>query len=174
MKRLSWLISILLLFILLPLITNAAESSSRLLPLKSQALVTVLQHSDYKDRNFYQPSARETSNNTSSEQALERMTAYPIVACRDDRICLIIMRKVNFQWVVSAANEQALVRDGLVLKTFSVDAHYSELEHTLYVYFDFEDENGECSHPKSSFIRYLPVLFFIDTSLPCIHIQSVL
>ena len=86
MKRLARLISIILLFVLLPLIANAAESSSRLLPLKSQALVTVLQHSDYKDRNFYQSSARETSDNTSSEQALERMTAYSIVACRDDRI----------------------------------------------------------------------------------------
>lgn len=95
MKRLSWLISFFLLFFLLPLIANAAESSSRLLPLKSQALVTVLQHSNYKDWNFYQPSARETSDNTSSEQTLERMTAYPIVACRDDRICLIIMRKIN-------------------------------------------------------------------------------
>lgn len=70
------------------------------------------------------------------------MTAYPIVARRDDRICLIIMRKVNSQWVVSTANEQALVRDELVLKAFSVDEHYSELEHTLYVYFDFEDETG--------------------------------
>ena len=93
MKRLAWLISIILLFVLLPLIANAAESSSRLLPLKSQALVTVLQHSDYKDWNFYQPSAIETSDNASSKQALERMTAYPIVARRDDRICLIIMRK---------------------------------------------------------------------------------
>ena len=67
MKRLAWLISIILLFVLLPLIANAAESSSQLLSLKSQALVTVLQHSDYKDWNFYQPSARETSDNTSSK-----------------------------------------------------------------------------------------------------------
>ena len=66
MKRLAWLISIILLFVLLPLIANAAESSSQLLSLKSQALVTVLQHSDCKDWNFYQPSARETSENTSS------------------------------------------------------------------------------------------------------------
>lgn len=50
--------------------------------------------------------------------------------------------KSKFQWVVSAANEQALVRDGLVLKAFSVDEHHSELEHALFVYFDFEDENG--------------------------------
>lgn len=67
MKRLSCLISIFLLLLLLPLIANAAKSSSQLLPFKSQALVTVLQHSDYKDWNFYQPSAIETSDNASSK-----------------------------------------------------------------------------------------------------------
>ena len=77
--------------------------------------------------------------------------------------------KRNSQWVVSTANEQALVQDGLVLKAFSVDEHYSELEHTQYVYFDFEDENGNVVTPSLHLSDIYPSYFFIDTSLPYIH-----
>ena len=139
MKRFTALISIFLLFFSFPLIASAAESSQKLLPLQNEQLLAVLQRSDYKDWNFYQPSARETDTDTSSEHALEQLNTFPIVACRNDSICLIILKKANGQWTVSAVNEQALVREGLVLKTFSIDESYSELDRIQSVYFDFED-----------------------------------
>lgn len=135
MKRIAALFSLLVLICALPLVAKAFEQS--LLPLSNQNLITLLQNSNYKDWDFYQPSERETDDNTSSGDFLDRLNTYPIVACHDDDVCLITLKKVNFQWQVSTTNEQALVREGFMLKCFSID----ESDDIQYVYFDFEDED---------------------------------
>lgn len=134
MKRIAELVSLFVLICAFPLAAKAFEQS--LLPLSNQNLIALLQSSNDKDWHFYQPSARETDDDTSSGDSLDRLNTYPIVACHDDDVCLIALKKVNSQWQVFATNEQALIREGFTLKGFSID----EQDDMQYVYFDFEDE----------------------------------
>lgn len=140
MKRFVKIVFVFLL--LFPWVANAIESSQNLLPLTNENLIAALQNSDYREWAYYQPAARETDANTSSEREMAQRSLYPIVACHRDDVCLIILKKVNAQWIISSVNEKALVRDGLVLKGFSMDENASEVAYSQFVYFNFEDEQG--------------------------------
>lgn len=139
MKHFAALISIFLVLFALSPIANADEQSQTLLPLSNKSLVSILQYSGYKDWCFYQPAARETDTNTSSERYLDGISAYPIIACRDNDICLIVLKKINSQWNISITNDQALAHDRFLFKTFSIDENYSNINLMQSVYFDFED-----------------------------------
>lgn len=70
MKRFAKMVFVFLLS--LPWIANAVESPQNLLPLTNENLIAVLQNSNYRNWEYYQPAARETDANTSSERDMEQ------------------------------------------------------------------------------------------------------
>lgn len=141
MKRITCLVSLFLLILSLPLTALAATTVQPFLPLSNETLIDILRSSDYKDWTFYQPDSREIDYNTSSGYSFDRLLTYPVLAVREDDLCLIVLEKVNDQWKIAAANEQALTRDGFTLTGFSIDDSSPEQEQ--YVFFDFEDNQKE-------------------------------
>lgn len=137
MKRITCLVFLFLLILSLPLTTLAATTVQPFLPLSNETLIDILRSSDYKDWTFYQPDSREIDYNTSSGYSFDRLLTYPVLAVREDDLCLIVLEKVNDQWKIAAANEQALTRDGFTLTGFSIGD--SSPEQKQYVFFDFED-----------------------------------
>lgn len=141
-----WMLTVISIFIagIFSLrVANANEEASMLIPLKNKELLSIMQYSAYNDWALYQPSAREMDINTSSKEWLDGQSTYPIIAMRDDKICLVILKRINSQWSIAATNENALSRDGFILSSFSIDGTYSSVDNVQYVYFDFYDEQGE-------------------------------
>lgn len=143
MKRCVAVILALVLLSVLTLPAMADEQALKLLPLSNQELVSVLKNSGFDGWAFYQPSARESTANTSSGQYLDPQNTYPVIAVRDGNTSLIVLKKVNMQWMVSVTNSRALTRKGFVLSGFSLDENHSEPDNIQYVYFDFEDQAGD-------------------------------
>lgn len=142
-KRIAGLILLSMTMLLLPLSANALEQLQSFVPLSNKSIIAVLQNSGYENWYFYQPSSRETDTDTSSSSYLDPLSTYPIIAFNGNNTCLIVLKKIDNQWMVSSATSQAITRDRFILTGFSIDEHYSEIERIQYVFFDFEDENGE-------------------------------
>lgn len=142
-RRMTALMVLAVLMLACPLAAKAAAETSMLLPLASADLLAMLRQSTDQDWDFYQPAARETDTDTSSGPFLEEQSTYPIVACREDEVCLLVLKKVEGQWTLDVANERALVRKGFCLKGFSVDEGSSAVNGEQHVYFDFKDEHAD-------------------------------
>lgn len=143
MKRCIAVILALVLLCLMTLPATADEQTINLVPLSNQELISVLKNSGFDGWAFYQPSARETTANTSSGQYLDPQNTYPVIAIRDGNTSLIVLKKANMQWMVSVTNSRALTRKGFVLSGFSMDENHSGIDNIQYVYFDFEDQAGD-------------------------------
>lgn len=143
LKRTLAVIVVLASLCFVTLSAKANEPIRNLLPLSNQELINALKNSGFDGWTFYQPSARETTANTSSSQYLDGCNAYPVIASSHGNTCLIVLKKANQQWMVSVTNHRALAREGFVLTGFSLDENHSGIGNIQYVYFDFEDQRGD-------------------------------
>lgn len=137
------LLALCLMLCLLTIPAGASQQLAGLSPLSNQDLVKVARNGGFEGWVLYQPSARETETDTSSSRFLEERSIYPVIASRDGQICLIVLKKTDSQWVVSATNNQALRREGFALTGFSLDESSSEPDNIQHVYVDFADKAGD-------------------------------
>ena len=100
-KRIAGLILLSMTMLLMPLSANALEQLQSFVPLSNKSIIAVLQNSGYENWHFYQPSSRETDTDTSSSSYLDPLSTYPIIAFNGNNTCLIVLKKIDNQWMVS-------------------------------------------------------------------------
>lgn len=148
--------------------TQIMTKESNLVPLSNKSLASIIKNTEYNGWLLYQPEARESEINTSTDNYLNRVSAYPVVAIQDDKICLIILKKQSSKWYVAITNETALVQDGFELVSFSLDESYSHIDDTQNVYFEFESNETIVNLAlklSSIYPSYFSSMHYLNTTL---------
>ena len=154
-----------LLFVLCLLLSCAyasAETESRLTPLSSKSMTSLLNKNGYNGWKLFQPAPREEDISTSSKSFLKSIDLYPIVAVKNTETHLIVLEKKKNDWQVMLVSNKALSRDGFRLCGFSMDENVSD---TLDFYFDFTDTEDRIYTLNLELSRMFPSYFSL-LSLP--------
>lgn len=133
---------VLFTLVLLPCTLALAEVDlSTHTMLTNQTLLGPVQQTEYANWKLYQPKSDETPDIDMTQDAhFQDRPFFPVVAVQDDQAVLILLQKIDENWVVFGTNETALNRPGLMLFRFSMSSGYYEDFSECPIYFGFSDD----------------------------------
>lgn len=151
MKRrlLPWLVALLLL----PACALAGVEFSPDHPmLRRSSLRAPILQTEYADYALYQPFGNPSGDDAAYNSDFDRYPFFPVVAVKDDRAVLILLRRENpgeakDRWAIHAINEDALFHPSFTLINFSMDTLYSVSSQVSFTYI--QDEG----YPLSLYMR---------------------